>query len=162
MLQNFNSQFQDDRTSNIERRPALRKRKMLSEVKAMLIRVRIAVSFLFQQIRSFQADLAETMMDNGMLSAVSEWLAPLPDKSLPALEIRTTILKILQSFNRLEAVKLRKVIYSKKEDLEHPETVRSRQSGDAPLQAPEGDEREQRNGRQIDPRMVQTHLPAGY
>lgn len=81
---------------------------MLSEVKAMLIRVRIAVSFLFHQLWSFQADLAETMMDNGMLSAVSEWLAPLPDKSLPALEIRTTILKILQSFNRLEAVKLRK------------------------------------------------------
>ncbi|PAV79679.1 hypothetical protein WR25_08612 [Diploscapter pachys] len=87
MVETMRAAAKDDRTSNIERRPALRKRKMLSEVKAMLIR----------------ADLAETMMDNGMLSAVSEWLAPLPDKSLPALEIRTTILKILQSFNRLEA-----------------------------------------------------------
>lgn len=50
----------------------------------------------------------------------------------------------------------------KKEDLEHPEAVRNRQSGDAPLQASEGNEGEQRDGRQIDPRMVQTHLPAGY
>lgn len=40
--------------------------------------------------------------DNGMLNAVSEWLAPLPDKSLPALEIRTDLLKILQDYSRLE------------------------------------------------------------
>lgn len=34
--------------------------------------------------------------DNGMMNVISEWLAPLPDKSLPALEIRTDLLKILQ------------------------------------------------------------------
>lgn len=37
-----------------------------------------------------------------MLNIVAEWLAPLPDKSLPALEIRTTLLKILQEYNRLD------------------------------------------------------------
>ncbi|VDM71216.1 unnamed protein product [Strongylus vulgaris] len=42
------------------------------------------------------------MIENGMMSAVSEWLAPLPDKSLPALEIRTELLKILQGFGRLD------------------------------------------------------------
>lgn len=36
------------------------------------------------------------------MNVISEWLAPLPDKSLPALEIRTDLLKILQDFNRLE------------------------------------------------------------
>uniref|UniRef100_A0A1I7WIS6 TFIIS N-terminal domain-containing protein n=1 Tax=Heterorhabditis bacteriophora TaxID=37862 RepID=A0A1I7WIS6_HETBA len=46
--------------------------------------------------------MVEAMIDGGMMSAVSEWLAPLPDKSLPALEIRTELLKILQGFGRLE------------------------------------------------------------
>ncbi|KAM3729171.1 IWS1-like protein [Dirofilaria immitis] len=76
----------DDRHSNMERRPALQKRKMLPQVKAMLIK----------------HDLMEAIIDNGMMNVISEWLAPLPDKSLPALEIRTDLLKILQDFNRLE------------------------------------------------------------
>ncbi|KAL3989663.1 TFIIS helical bundle-like domain family protein [Acanthocheilonema viteae] len=76
----------DDRHSNMERRPALQKRKMLPYVKAMLIK----------------HDLMEAVIDNGMMNVISEWLAPLPDKSLPALEIRTDLLKILQDFNRLE------------------------------------------------------------
>uniref|UniRef100_A0A0R3S6F4 TFIIS N-terminal domain-containing protein n=1 Tax=Elaeophora elaphi TaxID=1147741 RepID=A0A0R3S6F4_9BILA len=76
----------DDRHSNMERRPALQKRKMLPHVKSMLIK----------------HDLMEDVIDNGMMNVISEWLAPLPDKSLPALEIRTDLLKILQDFNRLE------------------------------------------------------------
>jgi transcription factor SPN1 len=50
--------------------------------------------FVKSQLR--KADLAEALIDNGIMSVVSEWLAPLPDKSLPALEIRTELLKILQ------------------------------------------------------------------
>ena len=45
----------------------------------------------------------EAIIENGMMSAVSDWLAPLPDKSLPALEIRTDLLKLLcDSFSRLD------------------------------------------------------------
>ncbi|KHJ88283.1 IWS1 protein, partial [Oesophagostomum dentatum] len=76
----------EDRHSNTERKPALKKRKMLAEVKIMLLRV----------------EMLEAMIDGGVMSAVSEWLAPLPDKSLPALEIRTELLKILQGFGRLD------------------------------------------------------------
>ncbi|MFH4982937.1 hypothetical protein AB6A40_009646 [Gnathostoma spinigerum] len=72
----------DDRHSNMERKPALQKRKMLHFVKAQLIK----------------KDLQEALIDNGMMSAVSEWLAPLPDKSLPALEIRTELLRLLEAF----------------------------------------------------------------
>ncbi|KAK0404144.1 hypothetical protein QR680_017309 [Steinernema hermaphroditum] len=75
-----------DRVANAERKPALKKRKLLAAVKQTLLR----------------ADLFDTLLDNHMMSAVSEWLAPLPDKSLPALEIRTTLLKILQGYGRLE------------------------------------------------------------
>ncbi|KAF8385017.1 hypothetical protein PRIPAC_74159 [Pristionchus pacificus] len=76
----------EDRHSNKERQPATRKRAMLQTVKNILLR----------------SDLVETMIDGGMMSAISEWLAPLPDKSLPALEIRSELLKILQGFARLD------------------------------------------------------------
>lgn len=56
----------------MDKRPAIQKRKMLPLVRSTLLK----------------SDLFETLLDNGMMSAVSEWLAPLPDKSLPALEVR--------------------------------------------------------------------------
>jgi len=82
----MNEAANEDRNANIDRRPAIRKRKMLSAVKATLLR----------------ADLFEAMIDNGMMSALSEWLAPLPDKSLPALEVRSTLLKILESYPQID------------------------------------------------------------
>jgi transcription factor SPN1 len=76
----------EDREANNQRRPAIQKTKMLETVRNILLR----------------ADYLEALIENDMMSAISEWLAPLPDKSLPALEIRTTLLKILSSFPNLE------------------------------------------------------------
>ncbi|CAD5233260.1 unnamed protein product [Bursaphelenchus xylophilus] len=75
-----------DRVSNENRQPAFQKQKLLPVVKRTLMK----------------SDLFEALLDNGMMSALSDWLAPLPDKSLPSLEIRTTFLKILESYPRLE------------------------------------------------------------
>ncbi|TKR80635.1 hypothetical protein L596_014679 [Steinernema carpocapsae] len=86
LVENMQQAANQDRVSNAERRPALKKRKMLAVVRSTLLK----------------ADLFDTLLDNHMMSAVSEWLAPLPDKSLPSLEIRSTLLKILQGFTRLE------------------------------------------------------------
>lgn len=86
MVNAMKNAAKDDRHSNAERKPALKKRKMLHDVKMMLLRV----------------EMLEAMIEGGMMSAVSEWLAPLPDKSLPALEIRTELLKILQGFGNLD------------------------------------------------------------
>lgn len=61
-----------DRQANQDRKPAYQKHKMLQIVRAALLR----------------ADYFEALLDNHMMSAVSEWLAPLPDKSLPSLEVR--------------------------------------------------------------------------
>ncbi|KAL7990731.1 hypothetical protein Chor_014161 [Crotalus horridus] len=46
--------------------------------------------------RGKQQDLKETFIDSGVMSAIKEWLSPLPDRSLPALKIREELLKILQ------------------------------------------------------------------
>ena len=36
-----------------------------------------------------------TLIDCGVLSAITEWLSPLPDRSLPALPIRRSLLEAL-------------------------------------------------------------------
>ncbi|KAI3353907.1 hypothetical protein L3Q82_004868 [Scortum barcoo] len=43
-----------------------------------------------------EEDLKETFIDSGVMSAIKEWISPLPDKSLPALRIREELLRILQ------------------------------------------------------------------
>lgn len=40
-------------------------------------------------------DLKETFIDSGVMTAIREWISPLPDKSLPALRIREELLRIL-------------------------------------------------------------------
>ncbi|KAI1723475.1 TFIIS helical bundle-like domain-containing protein [Ditylenchus destructor] len=86
LVQAMGEAANEDRVSNQDKRPAIQKRKLLPMVRSMLLK----------------ADLFETLLDNGMMSGISEWLAPLPDKSLPALEVRSTLLKILESYPRLE------------------------------------------------------------
>uniref|UniRef100_A0A915DY65 Uncharacterized protein n=1 Tax=Ditylenchus dipsaci TaxID=166011 RepID=A0A915DY65_9BILA len=49
----------EDRASNQDKRPAIQKRKMLSTLRSTLMK----------------ADLFETLLDNGMMSGISEWLA---------------------------------------------------------------------------------------
>jgi transcription factor SPN1 len=99
-----------DRVSNENRLPAFQKHKLLPVVRQTLLK----------------QDLFEALLDNGMMSAVSDWLAPLPDKSLPSMEIRTTLLKILSDFPNLEQGILRQsglgkaVMYL----LKHPREVK--------------------------------------
>lgn len=53
----------------------------------------VTFGLLFKPSRQ---DLKETFIDSGVMSAIKEWLSPLPDRSLPALKIREELLKILQ------------------------------------------------------------------
>ncbi|XP_061073371.1 protein IWS1 homolog isoform X2 [Conger conger] len=71
---------EEDRTLNSQKKPALKKLTLLPTV----------VMHLKKQ------DLKETFIDSGVMSAIKEWISPLPDKSLPALKIREELLKILQ------------------------------------------------------------------
>uniref|UniRef100_A0A3Q2R2H6 Interacts with SUPT6H, CTD assembly factor 1 n=1 Tax=Fundulus heteroclitus TaxID=8078 RepID=A0A3Q2R2H6_FUNHE len=63
-----------------QKKPALKKLTLLPQV----------VMHLKKQ------DLKETFIDSGVMSAIKEWISPLPDKSLPALRIREELLRILQ------------------------------------------------------------------
>ena len=54
-----------------------------------------------------KADLQDALVDSGILTAITCWLAPLPDKSLPALPIRLAMLKALASLPTLDADQLK-------------------------------------------------------
>lgn len=50
---------------------------------------------LFCFLSFLRQDLKESFIDSGVMSAIKEWISPLPDKSLPALRIREELLRIL-------------------------------------------------------------------
>ncbi|XP_055022564.1 LOW QUALITY PROTEIN: protein IWS1 homolog [Boleophthalmus pectinirostris] len=80
MINKMNEAAEEDRTLNSQKKPALKKLTLLPQV----------VMHLKKQ------DLKETFIDSGVMSAIKEWISPLPDKSLPALRIREELLRILQ------------------------------------------------------------------
>ncbi|XP_055081996.1 protein IWS1 homolog isoform X3 [Periophthalmus magnuspinnatus] len=80
MINKMNEAAEEDRSLNSQKKPALKKLTLLPQV----------VMHLKKQ------DLKETFIDSGVMSAIKEWISPLPDKSLPALRIREELLRILQ------------------------------------------------------------------
>ncbi|XP_041920645.1 protein IWS1 homolog [Alosa pseudoharengus] len=80
MITKMTEAAEEDRTLNSQKKPALKKLTLLPTV----------VMHLKKQ------DLKETFIDSGVMSAIKEWISPLPDKSLPALRIREELLRILQ------------------------------------------------------------------
>jgi transcription factor SPN1 len=43
-----------------------------------------------------KSDLNEVLIEHGIMSALADWISPLPDKSLPSLTIRSELLKVLR------------------------------------------------------------------
>lgn len=62
-----------------------------------------------------RASLAESLVDNGLLEAVKRWLEPLPDKSLPAVNIQRPLFEILRNLSietsALKSSGLGKIVY---------------------------------------------------
>jgi len=72
-----------DNQANEERRPATAKLMLLPLVKSTMQK----------------SHLETAIIDNGLLEAVKKWLEPLPDRSLPALNIQTELLEHLKKMS---------------------------------------------------------------
>ncbi|CAH8452730.1 unnamed protein product [Schistosoma turkestanicum] len=84
-ISRMKSAADEDRQLLTASQPATKKLNMLKEVLALLRR----------------ADLKSALIENGMLSAITEWLSPLPGHTLPNLVIRDSMLTSLSEFQSL-------------------------------------------------------------
>lgn len=99
MIRQMKHAAEEDHQLNLARKTATKKLQMLSTV----------VSHLKK------SDLQTAMIECGILSALAEWLSPLPDHSLPHLKIRESILDILKTYpvpdsNLLKSSKIGKAV----------------------------------------------------
>lgn len=77
----------EDRAANEKSMMSLQKHKMLPTVVNMLQKT----------------DFHATMIELGVLGAIAEWLAPLPDRSLPNIIIREFMIDTLRDFGEINA-----------------------------------------------------------
>ncbi|KAF8628002.1 hypothetical protein AX15_004123 [Amanita polypyramis BW_CC] len=87
LRETMNAAAEEDINCNNEKLPAVTKLKLLPEAMETLRK----------------ASLAQSMIDNNLLDAVRRWLEPLPDRSLPALNIQRELFGVIKKMEFIDS-----------------------------------------------------------
>lgn len=100
---------EEDIRSNQEKLPATAKLKLLPEAMETLRKCvsLLSCSSIKNSNHHPRASLAQSMIDNNLLEAVRRWLEPLPDRSLPALNIQREFFNIIKKMEFIDSAVLK-------------------------------------------------------
>jgi len=109
LRETMNNAADEDIRSNQEKLPATAKLRLLPEAMETLRKFvsLISCSSIDMLIKSPRASLAQSMIDNNLLEAVRRWLEPLPDRSLPALNIQREFFNIIKKMEFIDSAVLK-------------------------------------------------------
>merc|ERR1711923_607150 len=91
MIADMRIAAKEDRDLNIEGKPGINKMKMFPRVMNNLNKGELRLAFV----------------EANLLSVMTDWLAPMPDKGLPHVNMRTAFLKLLQELRIEEPTRLK-------------------------------------------------------
>ena len=93
----------DDEQANKEKLPATAKLRLLPQVVETLRKcVLCPLYHAFHSHNLYRTALSQSIIDNNLLEGVCRWLEPLPDKSLPALDIQREFFPLLKKMEFID------------------------------------------------------------
>ncbi|KIL58755.1 hypothetical protein M378DRAFT_200399 [Amanita muscaria Koide BX008] len=101
----MNAAAEEDINANHEKTPALAKLKLLPEAMETLRKqaIDLLLRLYTYELFSHRASLAQSMIDNNLLDGVRRWLEPLPDRSLPALNIQRELFGVIRKMEFIDS-----------------------------------------------------------